>query len=459
MTEPTRRSPLPWRVASLIVLGLAAWGGRTWWQQSRAVETETRLRSVLQQLEQGQIDRQRLSDLIDRLGQSPRHASVLPLLHGALALAEGEPAEALAELTRLEPGGATRKPALLLVGQALTGAGRPVEAAAVYRQLVELDPAYLPARYALSRYWYDRGSVAQARFELDQITRIAPREWRAWRELGGHAFDFSRYAEAVKYLEEALPLEPPPADRQEILLELGQSHFFRREYDDAVERFSQANPTPLSESLKAEALAALGRREESQAALAKGAELDPRDRTVRLVTARLAIQEGEPERALAPLLEQLQANPHDRECRFQLAQAYTALGRSEEATREREQFAELDRQFDRYTDLSTRVTSEPGNIPLREELAELCAQLGQPTQAAAWRKAVQILKQEQASREGSSAASGGAPGAGQGDDEEAKRTSPERADPTGTDRSGQPSAASGSTQDARDPQPAGGPPR
>lgn len=399
MTDSLPRSLRWFGLPVLVVLGWLAWGGWTWWGQRQGAETDERLRTALRLLEQGQIDRLLLSDLVERCARSSRHASVIPLLRGALELADGRATEALEELTRLEPSGATRKPALLLVGQALTGSGQPVEAARVYQQLLELDPAYLPARYALSRYWYDRGSVAQARFELDQITRIDPRQWRAWRELGGHAYDFSRYAEAIRYLQEALPLDPPPADRQQMLLELAQSHFFRREYNEAVERFEQAEPTPLSEALRAEALAALGRRDESQAALARAAMLDASDRTVRLVTARLAIQEGDPARALAPLLEQLRDNPHDRECRFQLAQAYTALGRSDEAAEERAKFAELDRQFDRYTDLSTRVTTEPGNIPLREELAELCAQLGQETQAAAWRKAVQILRQEQASQQ------------------------------------------------------------
>ncbi|MFM8218780.1 MAG: tetratricopeptide repeat protein [Planctomycetaceae bacterium] len=324
---------------------------------------------------------------------------MLPLINGALEFADGHYAEALEELTRLEPGAATRKPALLLIGQSLMGLGRPIEAANVFRQLIELDSGFLPARYALSRYWYDRGSVAQARYELDQITRIDARQWRAWRELGGHSFDFSRYAEAVRYFEQALALDLPPEERQQVLLELAQSHFFRREYAQAVERFDQATPTPLSESLKAEALASLGRHDESQSALAHATTLDPSDRTVRLVTARLAIQDGKPESALDPLLQQLEVNPHDRECRFQLSQAYSALGRTDEAAAEREKFAELDRLFDQYTDLSTRVTAEPGNIPLREQLAELCAQLGQHSQAASWRRAVQILRQEQASSE------------------------------------------------------------
>lgn len=399
MTDRFRQSPLLIGLPALLVVACAVWGGWHWRQRRSTHDTEERLRIAVEQLTGGQIDRPGLAELVDRCGRSPRHLSVLPLLKGALEFADGHYAESLDELTRLEPGGATRKPALLLVGQSLMGLGRPIEAADVFRQLIELDSGFLPARYALSRYWYDRGSVAQARYELDQITRIDPRQWRAWRELGGHAFDFSRYAEAVRYLEEALALDLPAAERQQVLLELAQSHFFRREYAEAVERFDQATPTPLSEALKAEALASLGRRDESLAALTQAAALDRTDRTVRLVTARLAIQDGEPERAVDPLLQQLQVNPHDRECRFQLSQAYSALGRADEAAAEREKFAELDRQFDRYTDLSTRVTTEPGNIPLREELAELCAQLGQQTQAASWRRAVQILRQEQASRE------------------------------------------------------------
>jgi len=227
----------------------------------------------------------------------------------------------------------------MTLAQTLQAAGQSQEAAQVYQEVLKFDERSLPARYALSEYWYDRGAITRAMYELEQITRIDSRQTRAWVRLGQHSLDFGLLTDAQRQLRGALETEPDPDTRQQICLDLGLCLFQQREYEEAVELLRQAARSGAASACQAEALAALGREEE-------------------------------------------------------ITQAWSALGETAQADAARARFAELDRLADRYTELNTQAGDRQDDIALRRELATLAEQLGRKTQAEAWRRAARLIEQQ-----------------------------------------------------------------
>ena len=122
--------------------------------------------------------------------------------------------------------------------------------------------------------------------------------------------------------------------------------------------------------------------------------MGPRERTVRLATARLSLQWSRPQEALSAMQAGVEENPLDREFQFQLSQAFAALGDTDQADAARERFAALDRLADRYSELNTQVGDRTEDVPLRLELAELAQKLGLLRQAESWRRAARLIEQE-----------------------------------------------------------------
>lgn len=364
-----------------------------WWSRDHT-PPERRVAHGLEQLAAGVLDESTLQPLAELTANQPRLRGLAPLFRGALATAQGQPQEGLRFLEEFQPGEASRQALLMTLAQTLQAAGQSQEAAQVYQEVLKFDERSLPARYALSEYWYDRGAITRAMYELEQITRIDSRQTRAWVRLGQHSLDFGLLADAQRQLRGALETEPDPDTRQQICLDLGLCLFQQREYEEAVELLRQAARSGAASACQAEALAALGREEESQAALAEAQALDPNDRMVRLATARLALLSSQPREALVPLQAGLRENPHDRDFQFQITQAWSALGETAKADAARARFAELDRLADRYTELNTQAGDRQDDIALRRELATLAEQLGRKTQAEAWRRAARLIEQQ-----------------------------------------------------------------
>ena len=387
-----RRPPWSWW-AGLIVGGVVL--GAFWWWPRDQVLPERRVAQGLEQLAAGTLDEPTLAGLVDLTVHQSRVRGFAPLFRGALATARGNPQEGLQALREFQPGEASRQALLMTLAQTLQSAGQLHEAAQVYQEVLKFNERSLPARYALSDYWYQRGAITRAMYELEQITRIDPSQSRAWSQLGQYSLDFGLLPDAERQLRNALNNELHGKSRRQICIDLGMCLFQQRNYEEAVEILTQASPSPAADAYRAEALAALGRDDESRAALAEAQALGPTERTVRLATARLALLASEPKLALPPLQAGLEDNPHDRDFQFQLSQAWAALGDTAQADAARARFAELDRLADRYSELNTQAGGRPNDIALRQELALLAEQLGRTPQAEAWRRAARLIEQQQ----------------------------------------------------------------
>jgi tetratricopeptide (TPR) repeat protein len=92
--------------------------------------------------------------------------------------------------------------------------------------------------------------------------------------------------------------------------------------------------------------------------------------------------------AAASLLERLlRVDRHDFVGRFQLAQAYEALGRHADADEQRRLGQQTENDLTELTKLNQQAMYNPWDATVRERLAELYTKLDRPGVAAMWIRA------------------------------------------------------------------------
>jgi Flp pilus assembly protein TadD len=113
--------------------------------------------------------------------------------------------------------------------------GEPREAADAARAGLAVDPRSARLRFQLAEALRTTGQTAEARAELDRLTREAPEFPDAWRLRGIMAADADDPAAAVRFLERALALHPPDLEARYALglalRRCGREDDARRELD------------------------------------------------------------------------------------------------------------------------------------------------------------------------------------------------------------------------------------
>lgn len=138
---------------------------------------------------------------------------------GALALRRKDTTSAIEYLRaalRAEP---DQPAALNTYGAALAMSGKPEEAAAQFRRVLEIRPGDIDARYNLAGILADQGELEEAAAELRQVLAGAPRDPGARRRLieidteaGGQAAAAGNLARAIASYRELVTLDPTDAD-------------------------------------------------------------------------------------------------------------------------------------------------------------------------------------------------------------------------------------------------------
>lgn len=86
------------------------------------------------------------------------------------------------------------------MGELLEQEGRLEDAAGVYEQLVEADQQALPAFRFLSVYYLKRGQWAKARWQLERLLHLVPRDVAGRRNLGLALYNLGLWSEAREQL-------------------------------------------------------------------------------------------------------------------------------------------------------------------------------------------------------------------------------------------------------------------
>lgn len=98
------------------------------------------------------------------------------------------------------------------LAQAYAAAGKPNEAIAAYRQLLQAHPSYVPALRNLGELLHGAGQIAEAVTHLEKARRLEPANSGVLHTLGRAYRDQGKLAEAQTALEQAIREDPDFAD-------------------------------------------------------------------------------------------------------------------------------------------------------------------------------------------------------------------------------------------------------
>ncbi len=173
--------------------------------------------------------------------------------------------------------------------------GKMRDAGDVLKKMAEIDPADLKVRSKLADLYKREGNVVKA---IEEHVAIAEELTRK-----GHL------AEAVQVLENGLKVD---AKNAKLRLELARVHVTQKSFDKAAKVLEEAaRQAPADAELLArlgEAYLGAKRIEEAEGVYRRLLESNPRDTEARAQVARLALMQGQFDRAyelLAPLVDQL----------------------------------------------------------------------------------------------------------------------------------------------------------
>ncbi|HUG89453.1 MAG TPA: tetratricopeptide repeat protein [Planctomycetaceae bacterium] len=388
----TRR--ILWLSLAVVLVAAAAGGGLVFGLFRGPPSPDETFRSALAALERGDLDA--VAEAAQTLEGDPRYSSHVRLLDGGILFRMGKLPDALAHFAALPAEGELREPVLLLTGESLYHLKRLTEAESWLRQLAHEQPDHAHARRLLAALYYDLGATDAAKIELTELIRLAPDDYSPHRLLGLMYFDFGHNASAIEHYRQALKRSPPRRVQQEIIHELARALISERQYAEALEHLRDAQDDATVLALRAECYWSLGRSDEARECLRQAGELGAGNRYFALLQARVALDEGRPRDALAPLERALAADPHDAECRYQFALAWRQLGDRQRADAEMVLWEQADALHKRLTELNLKAIAEPRNAEVRDQLAEACLALGKDKLAAVWRESARACREAQA---------------------------------------------------------------
>lgn len=384
-----RRRVLRWLIVGLCVFAAAVAGYR-WWDRS----PEEGFRQAWKALDRGDLPK--AAAIIRALDDRSRNEPRVRLLRGGYLMKRGDYAGALEQLSGVEAAGSLREPVLLMTGECLYRQGRLLEAERPLRRLAEEFPRNDRAHRWLAAIYYDLGAMNGALDELQILSRLRPDDFAAHRLMGRIYDDFEKYAKAVTHYRAALERNPPAPMQTSLSRNLARALIEEHRYEEALEVLEGFETSATVFALRAESHWALGKSERARTLLERGRELDPDRKDVLLMQARIHIAEGDPHSAVAPLQRVLKQDPHNVECRYQLALAFRQLGREDEYQAQMARKKKSEALRSRLSELNRKAIDRPRDAELREEIAELCDQLNKPELARTWRRAARACRRRRA---------------------------------------------------------------
>ena len=263
-------------------------------------------------------------------------AAYAHFLRARLLALQGEHARSVEQL-RLALASDPGRPELLLsLAEAQARAGTPARAEATVRGLLERRPDHIPALLFLGRLLFETDRPQRAREVLERVRKLAPHEQEPYLLLAEIALESGHPEEAVHTVQALADLNRDTTG----LRRLGVALLDRGEPDTAralLERTVQIDPGDAeAHGALGEALEALGRPVEAEAAYAGALERDPDAREVLLRAGRLALRSGSEARARA-YLDRLASLDLGPEQSLRIALTWLSAGKPAPAIRVLEQ--------------------------------------------------------------------------------------------------------------------------
>jgi tetratricopeptide (TPR) repeat protein len=333
-------------------------------------------------------DQEKFRTTVEALREYPGTGEHLNLLLGVGLIFSGDHAAALKQITRVPPAGTLRRPMLQWSAECLMRLQRWGEAEQLLKLLIEEDASDPENHRNLATVYHNLGAMDFALAALQETERLDPEDHRAFR-LAGLILnaDYANYTEAILQYRQALEKSPPEEVQRAIRTELAQCLIEQRDYTAALEILEPVSEAVPVLVMRSECLWSMGELDESRKLLAQAEQERPDSVRVRLLRARMQLDEGDRQGAIAIYEELLAKEPHDFQTRYQLALAYQAAGETEAYERELARYRESEVKRSELFDMYRAAMQRPADFEIRERLAALCDELGQRALAETWRKA------------------------------------------------------------------------
>ncbi len=233
-------------------------------------------------------------------------------------LVDGQPAEALAVLEKLaQPPFCKQAKVLNLKGECHLSVGSQDEAAACFKQALELNPKYLKAYHSLARLMESQGNLAAARGYLEEAKNLSPLNPERLYRLGQLCLQDGATLVAKQYLEESWRIgHYVPESRRSEMAET----FLAAGLDEVAEElFLQAiDAAPQDAHLYNRLGVALRQQKKHKQALEsyqKALKLDPKNEKVHFNLGVLYFNLGEKDKALEAFKVAVKLHPDFTEAR------------------------------------------------------------------------------------------------------------------------------------------------
>ena len=388
----------PGVVAALLMSLVGGWlywgrlGGRPLNAPSGKAVADSRVRvqelldGALDAVERG--DRDVFRQAVEELRTLPGTAGHLELLHGVSLTFSGETEAALARISRVPPRGTLRRPMLLWSAECFRRLGRLGDAEQLLKQLVSDLPDDPEAHRRLGAVYHSLGAMDFALAAWRNTARLDPEDYRAYRMLGlVLSADYANYTAAIEQYRLALSKKVPESEDGPLRIELAQCLIEQRDYAAALEVLEPVPEASRILVMRAECLWSTGELDQARQLLARAEELQPGNSAGRLLRARMLLDDGQREAAIALYREILEREPHDFQTRYQLALAYQAHGDTEAYERELRHYQESEKKRAELFDMYRVAMKNPADAQIREQISALCEELGQESLAETWRTA------------------------------------------------------------------------
>lgn len=193
----------------------------------------------------------------------------------------------------------------VLLGMAYRGLGTQemlAEAVAEFRQAIEIDPTFAPARFFLAHVYLDLGRPGRAKEELEAALEKTPGNAQFMASLGEAERQLKNPRKAIELLRQAIQTD---ASLAEAHYYLGLALFDAGQVPEAIKELEQVVASGAS---RPEAYLALGtayieatRLDDAVAALTAGTKLDPSRPDLRIQLARAYRLTGQLDKAEAEI--------------------------------------------------------------------------------------------------------------------------------------------------------------
>ena len=231
-------------------------------------------------------------------------------------------------------------------GNQLWRYGRHGEAVQAFEKVIELEPDFDQAYYAMGLAFWSQKDFEPAIAAFKQATKINPNLYYYWRYLGSSYLKLEQYAEAEAAYSQAIHKNP---EDFVLYVERGDVLLRESELQGAIESYTQAirinSKHPWAYNNRGVAYANLGQYEQAIANYSQAIAINPQDDYAYNNRGAAYADLGQYEQAIADYSQAIAINPQDDYAYNNRGVAYKGLNQYESAIANFEQAIAINPQF------------------------------------------------------------------------------------------------------------------